>query len=339
MSSSNSSFLTPLLMARWKWPVCCSVRLSATKAAQVIRLRSRLERPGLSQTSPNSTLSVRSTSLGANARSASRAADESAGRLDMILSSSTKTTRSGAGVADEALGRPLAPLRLEALLDTQQMATVGRVQPVGVGPALVHAAPRVGPVIIDLAAQQVAADAPHVLVLADLLDVLVILEDGVDVLRLVGNVVQPRLLVVHAEQHVVVDIFVAAVEAAEGADDVVLVAGIDVVRADHAQRLAEPGDGLLDLGRRQHAMADALDRRRRLGKPHQAALAAQWIAAGIDRVALHLGRRHRRHAVDHLDLVAVGFLQANALAAARLVQGLDARGARQLGEPLEVILA
>jgi hypothetical protein len=32
-------------------------------------------------------LSVRSTSLGANERSASRAADESAGRLDMSLSS------------------------------------------------------------------------------------------------------------------------------------------------------------------------------------------------------------------------------------------------------------
>ena len=50
------------------------------------------ERPGLSQTSPNSTLSVKSTSLGAKARKASRAADESAGLLDMFLSSSTSNS-------------------------------------------------------------------------------------------------------------------------------------------------------------------------------------------------------------------------------------------------------
>src|SRR5260370_41709211 len=48
-------------------------------------LRSRLERAGRSQTSPNSTLSVRSTSLGAKDRSASRAADDEAGGLDMNI--------------------------------------------------------------------------------------------------------------------------------------------------------------------------------------------------------------------------------------------------------------
>ena len=48
---------------------------------------------------------------------------------------------------------------------------------------------------------------------------------------------------------------------------------------------------------------------------------------------------HHLHAVDDLDLVAVGLGQPHALAAARLVQGLDARCARQLGEPLEVVLA
>jgi len=43
--------------------------------------------------------------------------------------------------------------------------------------------------------------------------------------------------------------------------------------------------------------------------------------------------------VDDLDLVAVGLLQPHALAAARLVHGLDARGAGQLGQALQVILA
>ena len=41
---------------------------------------------------------------------------------------------------------------------------------------------------------------------------------------------------------------------------------------------------------------------------------------------------------DDFDLVPVGFGQAHALAAARLVQRLDARGARQRGEALQVVL-
>src|SRR5579859_5797555 len=43
----------------------CSGRFMATRAATVARLRSRLERSLRSQTSPKSTLSVRSASLGA----------------------------------------------------------------------------------------------------------------------------------------------------------------------------------------------------------------------------------------------------------------------------------
>src|SRR4051812_13807136 len=80
-------------------------------------------------------------------------------------------------VAHEPLRRPVAPLRLEAFLGAQQVAAVRRVEAVGVGPALVDAAPRVAPVVIDLAAEQVAADSPHVVVLAERLEILVILED------------------------------------------------------------------------------------------------------------------------------------------------------------------
>src|SRR5690242_4159532 len=336
MTSSSSSFVTPLLSARWKWPTCCSLRLSAINAAQVIRLRSRLLRPLRSQTSPNSTLSVRSTSLGANCRSASRAADELAGGLDMVTPSRLDVSR--AGVADEALRRPVAPLRAQALLGADQVAAVGGVEPIGVGPALVHAAPRILPVVVDLAAQQMAADAPHVLVLAEALDVLVVLEHAVDVLDLVGDVVQPDLRVVDAEQHMMVDILLAAIEPAEGADDVLLVAGIDVIGAQHAQRVAEPRHGLLDLGRRQHAMADALDRGRRLGEPHHPAGAPHGLARSVQLVARHLHHGHALHAVDDLDLVAVRLGEPHALAAARLVERLDAGGAGQAGGALEVIL-
>src|SRR5205809_1040127 len=59
-----SSLVTPFSSSRLRWERNCSVRFSATREERVIRLRSRLERPGRSQISPNKTCSVRSTSLG-----------------------------------------------------------------------------------------------------------------------------------------------------------------------------------------------------------------------------------------------------------------------------------
>src|SRR3954467_14062659 len=63
-----SSRFTPLSSARQIWPRIWSGRASATNAATVIRLRSRLASPGRSQTSPNTTLSVSSPSFGNTSR-------------------------------------------------------------------------------------------------------------------------------------------------------------------------------------------------------------------------------------------------------------------------------
>src|SRR5262252_5000119 len=49
--------------------------------------------------------------------------------------------------------------------------------------------------------------------------------------------------------------------------------------------------------------------------------------------------RCRREPVHDLDLVAVRLGQAQALAAAWLVDRLDARGARDIREPAEIVLA
>src|SRR6185503_18425015 len=54
----------PLSSARQTCPRIWSGRQSATSAATVIRLRSRLARPGRSHTSPNTTFSVSSPSFG-----------------------------------------------------------------------------------------------------------------------------------------------------------------------------------------------------------------------------------------------------------------------------------
>ena len=63
-----------------------------------------------------------------------------------------------AGVIDEFGGRRLAPLRGERLLRRHQVGAVRQVEAVAVGPMLVHPAPGIGPVVVDLAAQHVPAD-------------------------------------------------------------------------------------------------------------------------------------------------------------------------------------
>ena len=70
-------------------------------------------------------------------------------------------------------------------------------------------------------------------------------EHVVDVLHFEGEVVKAGSLVPHAEERVVVHVVVAGIDPAELADDVVLLAGINVVRVDQPQRLAEPAHRLL----------------------------------------------------------------------------------------------
>jgi hypothetical protein len=72
-------------------------------------------------------------------------------------------------------------------------------------------------------------------------------------------VVQTPLVAADAEEGVVVDIVVAAIEAVERADDIVLAVGIDVVGAAQPDNLAVPAERLLELRRVDDEMADALD--------------------------------------------------------------------------------
>src|SRR6267142_864669 len=97
---------------------------------------------------------------------------------DFVTSATRGTTRRPVALAmtdalDELLRRPLAPLRPQPLVRRNHVRAVFHVQAIGVRPVLVHAAPRVRPVVVDLAAQEMAPNAPHVLVLAKALHVLV----------------------------------------------------------------------------------------------------------------------------------------------------------------------
>src|SRR2546425_3799994 len=148
-------------------------------------------------------------------------------------------------VGDEFLRHRLAPLRAQSFLRRQQLGAIARVEHVGIGPVLVHPAPWVLPVIVDLAAEDVPPDSPHVPVLAGLPQVLVAEHDVVDALHFEGEVVQADLRALEAQEHVVIDKGLAAVAAVERGDDVVLRAGVDVVRAEKAERLAVPPGFLL----------------------------------------------------------------------------------------------
>src|SRR5688500_16929896 len=81
-----------------------------------------------------------------------------------ILASPARNARSCAGTIHELFGDRLTPLRRQRLFRRNQIGAVRQVQAIAVGPVLVHAPPRIGPVVVDLTAEHVPADAPHVLV-------------------------------------------------------------------------------------------------------------------------------------------------------------------------------
>ena len=156
--------------------------------------------------------------------------------------------------------------------------------------------------------------------------------DVVDVGGLVGQMVEARLVAADAEEDVVVDIVVAAVEPVERADDVVLLVGIDLVRAAEAEHLAVPAEHLVEIRRHHDEMADALDVATGRARPGYSALRRRVLSSPV-LTAGRLDRdlRQHLHAVDDFDLEPVGVGQPHALAAAGLVDVLDrcdAPGAR-----------
>src|SRR5215471_18111229 len=140
---------------------------------------------------------------------------------------------SGRGVTHKDLRDRLTSRPARPLAALQDVGRGVRVEHVGVGPMFVHAAPWVGPVIEQLAADQMAANAPHVLI-ALALQMLVTGHHVVDVGGLVGEMVEAALVAANAEKCVMVDIIVAAVESIKRADDIALVAGVEFIRAAEA---------------------------------------------------------------------------------------------------------
>jgi hypothetical protein len=85
-------------------------------------------------------------------------------------------------------------------------------------------------------------------------------------------------------------------------------------------------------------MADPLHLRRAAAQAIELAFALQRLGAGVHRLACHGKRRERRHAREHVDLVAIGLPEADAFAAAGLVDLLHRRRTRQFRKPPQIVL-
>src|SRR6187455_1269777 len=102
------------------------------------------------------------------------------------------------------------------------------------------APPGVFPVVENVATEQMPADAPHMPILAGLVQMLVTHHEIVEALNLERKMIQTGGARLEAQKRVMVDEELAAVTAVERRDDVVLRALVDFVGRQEAQQLAIP---------------------------------------------------------------------------------------------------
>ena len=114
---------------------------------------------------------------------------------------------------------------------------------------------------------------------------------------------------------------------------------MDVVGGDDAEMAMRPFDGLGNVGRTQHGVADALGLRGPRRHAQQVTGARVFRVAKIQCVDLHRQRRHGRDAVHDLDADTVMLVQAYPLAAARLGDVFYGRSSRSFArERMQVFL-
>jgi hypothetical protein len=97
------------------------------------------------------------------------------------------------------------------------------IERVGIGKVLVDTVPWVAPIVVDVTAQLMPADAPDVVVPLGL-QMVVPDHHVVDVLDLEREVIKPGLFAPDAEEDVMVDIDIAAIDSVERADHIARVA-------------------------------------------------------------------------------------------------------------------
>ena len=103
----------------------------------------------------------------------------------------------------------------KSFLDGNQVGTVTDVEPVAVGPVLMHTPPRIRPVIVNLTPKEMSPESPDMFVFTEIPQVLMAGEHIVDIPHIERQVVQTRPFVDHAEEHMMIDVLVATVTPVE----------------------------------------------------------------------------------------------------------------------------
>lgn len=109
----------------------------------------------------------------------------------------------------------LTPLRVQALFRRHPCRLVVNVEQVGISPVFVHAAPGILPVVEDLTAKHMPADAPDVLELVYLLQVFMAEHNVIKILNLERDVIESDLWPLDAEKCMVIDVGFATVAATQ----------------------------------------------------------------------------------------------------------------------------
>ena len=212
---------------------------------------------------------------------------------------------------------------------------VRRVEQIAVGHVLHHVAERIAPVVVDLAAEDVAADAP-VMRVAAAAQVLVAGHQVVEILHLERDVVQLDAAGADREERVVIHVLRAAVESHEGGEHRIALAEIDLVRVPEAEvRVVE-----------RLRLAEVLDEQDEMPVPLHAGRTALEVLAFAEAIARRAGvqsvrrghrkRRERLDALHDLDADAIRIDESHPVAAARLAGRLHAGSARRPCDRLEI---
>src|SRR6185437_1115973 len=223
-----------------------------------------------------------------------------------------------------------APLHRAHDLGRDLARAPGGIHEIAVGPVLDRMTPRIGPVVENLAAEIVAADAPFMLA------------------RFRGEIFLAAHQIVEIDHFergmtetgpafdqsdgVMIDRHRAAVAAHEGAARIFLG---PLVRRDDAEPRLPPFLRAREIADAEHEMAEPLDMRRALPDALRIVLARIEERIVGRKFAPHRDLRRWRAFGDDLQPVPVGVLDRDHLAAARPIEIVD-RGIFRLGQFFEI---
>ena len=200
---------------------------------------------------------------------------------------------------DEVVGQVGAPLIEPGAVEHVIAGRLVGVEQVSVRIVLVLLAPGIAPVVEDLAAEQMPADAPGVAVPLRHQDLLAHL-DRVEVDDLEGDMVDLRFEASRDEQRVMVARLVAAVEAHERPDRGSVLKAHHVRRKE-AERVHIPAGAAVEIGRLEHEVAELRHLRRRQRRTLGVVDADRLVRSIVGNGRANRLRRDRSEAVMDAD--------------------------------------